>query len=259
MLFRLLTVVGISILALSCNSLKVKTIQPFARPVAPIKVALIATVIGKIEQPLFPLIDASIYNAKTFKIATQLMAQQDSAANQYQAKLKDILEKNLGIQIVTQPEFILADSTKTLPEFPQALLTHNEHFPRIHIPANERMHFDFPKGDFRKAINSNQFITTCEIYCKALGVDAVLVSHSNLRVFGVSGFGINGAVGLETEFTMVSKTGQVLAKGSGLTKREINNGKDIGHFSKMLNQIDFLADVLAKDMVGIPYKEGGKK
>jgi hypothetical protein len=48
----------------SCNTLKIYTIQPYKKNDKIKEIALMPVVIGKIDQPIFPLIDAAMFNKK---------------------------------------------------------------------------------------------------------------------------------------------------------------------------------------------------
>jgi len=107
--FRISTLAIIVLAFTSCSTIRVNY---YGNKVVPVqKIALVSTMIGKIQQSPIPLLDAAVFNAKTNKIADQIMDMQKKAVDKYQVLVASGLKNNFNCQV------IYADSLHNLPGF----------------------------------------------------------------------------------------------------------------------------------------------
>ncbi len=95
-------------------------------------ITLFSTMIGKIQQPVFPLIDAAIFNAKTNSIADQIIDLQKNNIDHFREIVASSLNRNFNCEILYGPSLEAKTELNEIKinyDFQKALRIDNRHFP----------------------------------------------------------------------------------------------------------------------------------
>ncbi len=207
-----------------------------------------ATMVGPIMQPLFPLIDADIFNKKTNEFSEELTAAQQEHVNSYKKILLDKLQKTYQIttpsDIGIRPEGIqLADGQH------DTIIVNSENHPYIYVADG-----DFRLDQFKKAKNIEKMFATNEELkqqikdvCEAYDYYHLVVSYSRVSVMSVSAFGAAGNVRLESYLFMYSKYGKLLFTVTGVTKPISTSGKVLEDYTDRFDEYDYLSSLMVQE------------
>jgi hypothetical protein len=252
--FRLIFTLFIVVILSSCNQIRVLTSIPYSKSQRIRSVALMPVVIGKIDQPIFPLIDAGMFNSKTNKIANLLIDEQTKIINAFRDSLALIISNQLKINVLSGDELYENPGFGEVQHNASSMETEDKEFPYLIIPDKEKMPFICKKGNLPKALLSEENKKICITICEKLKVDAIAVSFLNLSVLGASAFGISGALATSIKVSIIDKNGKLVSEGFIVGKNTPINGKKIEDYKLKLNEYPFLAEILIKDMSGQKYK-----
>jgi hypothetical protein len=241
--FRISTLAIIVLAFTSCSTIRVNY---YGNKVVPVqKIALVSTMIGKIQQSPIPLLDAAVFNAKTNKIADQIMDMQKKAVDKYQVLVASGLKNNFNCQV------IYADSLHNLPgfvvikekyNFKNGLRLKSDNYPFIFTAKDDINPFNFDNGNidsyFRDSLN---YKSTISEISKKLNTDLIAVSYSTLAT-GAGSFGIYGQLQLVTILYIFDKNGDLLSKSSNMSKPTNISGSDIEEYRSQLDNLSLLLD-----------------
>lgn len=235
----------------SCSTIKVNYYGPKVENVQ--SIALVSTMIGKIQQPIFPLIDAGMFNEKTNSIADQIMDIQKKNINNYQKVVAGSLKRNYNCKVILGDELLAIEGYKQLQDNlnnKKNLRIENDHFPYIISAENDIYPFPFVKGNvlnFFKTPENYRSITT-EIG-KTVGTDLFAVSYSTLAIGGVGYFGIYGTLYLVTYLYIFDKDGNLVADASSISKPTSVSGKQIDEYRDQLDNISIILDPMMQKLL----------
>ena len=213
-------------------------------------IALFSTLIGKIQQPIFPLIDAGIFNVKTNSIADQIMDLQQKNIDKCQQIVAKSLESNFNCNV------LYANSLHDLPgfvelkekyDFKNSLRIESDHFPKIITAKGDINPFKFEKGDVIKYFsNSLNYKSQIIEICKKINVDLVAVSYSTLSVTGAGMMGIYGYLRLDTYIYLFDKDGDLVSDGHSWSKPTNIAGKKIEEYRSQLDNLSIIIEPMMK-------------
>ncbi len=237
----------------SCNTLKIYTIQPYKKNDKIKEIALMPVVIGKIDQPIFPLIDAAMFNKKTNKIADTITVEAQMMIDTFRYALAQYMTEYFGVKVWYGKELSMKEGYANITHLAESLDTKNEHFPSLILAEGDKMPFQIKKGDVEDGLDSEKAEMIAKEVCSHLNVDALAISFTHLSVISAGGFGLSGNVVLFTEIIMFDKNGIPLSSGYAQGKYTTINGKYIYEYRNKLKEFPFLNEILVKDMAGIKY------
>ena len=191
---KILRIFFYSCIILICSCSSSKNIHYYGTNTEKIeKIALISTIIGKIDQPTLPLIDAAEFNYKTNDIADKINQLQIQKVDEYRSLLASSIKKYFKCSVIYGDSLHYAQEFGILKEkydFPEALKINNKNFPKLICGSNDINPFQFENGKvtefFKDPVNYQNPIS---VICKTLGADIIIVSFSRLLVYGTSAFG----------------------------------------------------------------------
>jgi hypothetical protein len=219
------------------------------------KIALVSTMIGKVDQQIFPLIDAAIFNAKVNKIADDIFEMEKRNVDKLRDRVGESLAANFKVNV------IYGDSLYKLSEygelkkkfdFKRALDTNNERFPFIIIPKKEINPFMFEKGNVISYFNETEKNYTQPISSIAnkLKVELVAVSYSYIST-GAGSFGISGVAQAITYLFIFDKKGNLISSSTNFSKGTVVSGSNVDHFN---TEIDNLMGMIDPMMIKVYEK-----
>lgn len=229
----------------SCATVRVKSYSKRTERVK--NVVLLSTMIGKVKQPLFPLIDAAIFNDKTNSVAKEIIELQQNNIKSFRLNCAKAIKNGLRCNV------LFGDSLCALPEYKALinsyssknnLLTGNGFFPTITMCDNDLAPFKFDNGKvtsfFRNIENYKSIIA--DIGSK-VDADLFAVSFSELNVINVSSFGIMGTLRLDTYLYLFDKSGNLMTEGHSWSEKCRTSGKQMKDYSNQL--LSFSPTILA--------------
>jgi len=213
------------------------------------KIALVSTYIGKIQQPVLPLIDAGLFNKKTNEIADEIIDMQGRYVDKFRENIAANIEKYFNCEVIYGDKLTALDGFGALKEnysFPDNLYIENDHFPVMHIASGDINPFTFDDGKVLKYFDDfNNYKLTVFNMCKEMGWDFVAVSYSQLSILSVSAFGISGAIRLDSYIYVFDKFGDLIAKGKAYSKFTNIKGKELGDYESKIEDFSLISDPLS--------------
>jgi len=232
---NVLKTIVLAILAIAFTSCSTMKINYYGKKIENVQsITLVSTMIGKFQQPIFPLLDAGMFNEKTIKIADRIMDIQQKNIDKYRDIVAGSLKTNFKCKVIYGDSLQNTDgfeSLKSSSNFKNNLRTENDHFPYIITAKNDINPFRFEKGDVVK------YFATPENYKSAIAkigektnTEYIAVSYTTLAVGGVGYFGIYGYLMLDTYIYIFNKNGDLVADGRTWSKPTSIGGKEVEEY-----------------------------
>lgn len=253
-----LKTISISILILllaSCATMKVKNSDKKVDKVQ--RIALFSTMIGKIQQPTFPLIDAAVFNAKTNSIADQIMDMQKQNID----KCREIVA--LSLKKTFKCDVIFGDSLQSQSGYTllkdtynnrNALRIDNDNYPFVITATGDINPFKFENGMvvsyFSESENYKNIISELS---KKVNSDLIAISFSTLSVANVGMLGIMGTLRLDTYLYLFDNTGDLISKAHSWTKPATISGKEIDQYVSQLDNLSLIIEPMMNKII-LNYK-----
>ncbi len=216
-------------------------------------ITLLETMIGKIQQPVIPLIDAAAFNAKTNSIADQIMDMQKKNIDNYREIVASSLKNNFNCEVIFGNSLQDKSEFTELKEkfnFPNALRIKNDNYPMLITGSNDINPFRFENGKVVKffKVPSNYKNAISEI-CKKVNSDLIAISYSTLTVSGVGAFGVRGALRLDTYIYLFDKEGDLNSNGHIWSKQAGISGKQIEDYKSQLDNLSLIIEPMMNKIV----------
>jgi hypothetical protein len=226
----------------------------------PIKsITLVSTMIGRMLQPIIPLLDAAPFNKKTNSIASLIVEQEMKSIESFREAVASNLKTQFNCDVIygnaltSKPEY--KELIKKY-DFPTNLIIDNPNFTKIIINNDEKNLFQIEDGNvFKYMRNVDQFKNNIAEMCTSLKTDYLAVSYSNLAVVQFGMFGGHGKIVLQTAIYLFDKDGNMVAKGSKDSKPLRVVGDDIMDYKTQLNS---LSEILPPMMEKVSKKLNDK-
>lgn len=253
-----LKLISLAIVAIALTSCATIRISHYGKKVDKVeKVALFSTMIGKIQQPIFPLIDAAVFNQKTNSIADQIMDLQKKNVDKCQVVVASSLEKNFNCKVLYADSLCNSIEYAELKEnydFKSSLRTNNDHFPLIITAKDDINPFRFENGDVIEYFNYNtdyKFIIS-ELG-KRINTDLIAVSYSTFTITGAGVFGIYGYLRLDTYLFLFDKYGDLISEAHTWSKPENISGNQIDEYQAQLDNLSIILEPMMDKLI-LKYK-----
>jgi hypothetical protein len=250
--FNGIVLINVLLLITSCATIKVKNSGTKTEPVK--SIILFSTMIGRIQQPVLPLIDAAAFNEKTNSIADQIMDLQKQTIDNYREIISNSLKKHFNCEVFS------AASLHSIPEFSELKAKHNysknlrvdnNHFPQIIIGSDDINPFQFENGKiiqyFKEPGNYKQIISEINTMLKS---DLVAVSYSQLSVIGAGMFGAWGNLRLDTYIYLFDKDGVLVTEGHTWSKQANISGRELQQYKYQLDNLSWIIEPLMIKIAG---------
>ena len=232
----------------SCAKMIIKTAVPYQKTQQNIKIALFPVMIGKVEQPIFPLIDASMFNKRTNKIADQIMDMQKKEIDKIREVAANTIKKYIGSEIIYSENLHKTERFKNLIKtnnYTNSLIIENDNFPVVLISSGDINPYKYTNGNVISYFKeSNNYKETIINLCKELDVDAIVINYSNLNIIGVTAFGGSANIRLDTYLYVISKNGELLGNGYAYSKPIVIKGKEITDYKMVIDEYPNLFEAL---------------
>jgi hypothetical protein len=249
--FKVITLAIVAIAFTSCATMK---INYYGKRVDKVQdIALFSTMIGKIQQPIFPLIDAAAFNEKTNSIADQIMDLQKKNIDKCQEIVASSLKKNFNCKVLYADSLhALAGFTelKEKYDFKNSLRTENDHYPFIITAKDDINPFRFDKGNVINYFNNstNYKIMISELG-KRINTDLIAVSYSTLTVTGAGMFGIYGYLRLDTYLFLFDKEGDLISDARTWSMPANISGKQIDEYKAQLDNLSLIIEPMMNKVI----------
>ena len=216
------------------------------------KIALFPVMIGKLNKPILPLIDAAIFNKKPNQIAPNIMKLEKTKVNDIEFDTAKILAKYFKCNVVYGDSLKILSQSVDLKRFhsSRGLTTNDPNFSSIILAESSINPFSFEEGNvahyFKAPSNYSSIIRQL---CEVLKVDAIAVSHSYLSFGNVQIFGISARLNLNTHIYLFDKNGNLLTEGVASSKGFQSKGKDISEYGLVLDDYPTIFDPLVQRLL----------
>jgi hypothetical protein len=210
-------------------------------------IALISTLIGKINQSPTPLISAGPFNKKINSIASLIIKEEEKCIDGYRDAVASSLKKYFNCEILYGSTLTTKSEYQEIIKkynFPDNLKIDDENFPKILIPNDETNLFAFDNWKavpyfLRKEKNTKN--TTSEI-CKLLGTDLIAVSYSSMYNQKYGTFGGHAKVYMFTSIFIYNKEGKLVSKAYNASKPVKIVGDDLNEYKTVLGSLPNILD-----------------
>lgn len=214
------------------------------------KVAFIELAIAPPEMPLFPLLDAAMYNSSFKKIFPQLnevhASAIDSLTEQFGSAFKSVsgVEYVYGKQLVGLPEYAALET--------KPLTIPNANFPELVTMAGTKNVIDVGSKSFSDNF-LNEYRPSPEVLAKiaaALKVDGLVVGMVSVPTLGAGAFGMGGPRMSKVSLYFFDATGKFHMKGFASSLPSSSSPGDIKHYQMTLEKSSGMANELASKIYG---------
>lgn len=282
---KVLSLAIAAIVFASCAKMKIKY---YGKKVEKVEsIALFSTMIGKIQQPFFPVLSSAIFNEKTNAIADQIIDLQKRNIDNCREIVALSLKKNFNCKI------LYADSLHALAGFAElkrkfdfknslryadtlhaqtqpaglldqiglnrSLRSENDFYPLIITAKDDINPFQFKKGDVPKYFyNSANYKAVIAELGKKTNTDLIAVSYSALDVTAAGRFGITwyGDLQLYTCLLLFDKEGDMIASAYTYSKPTRISGEKIEKYKEQLDKLQTIFEpMMNKVIVKFPTKK----
>jgi hypothetical protein len=245
---KLISLMLVGLLFASCATMKVKVNTSYTDGLAIDTLYLVSTMIGPVVQPVLPLIDAAAFNAKTNKIADQIMDVQQKSVDDFHDILVSILEQKLPVALVTGKEFDAERAARY--KVRSGIQIDNKNFPMVFFSEGDMNMIELGKGRNEVDIFKNNAANTANIsrFAGDLGVSNVVLSFSRLNIVSVGMFGGSGNIRLETFFYVYGADGELLLDAYAWSKFNTIRGKDLSQYKYELTNFNPLVQLIAQEL-----------
>jgi hypothetical protein len=245
---KLLPLIIIVVLFASCASLKVKVNTSHTGGLAIDTLYLVSTMIGPVVQPVIPLIDAAAFNAKTNKIADQILDEQQKSVDNFRSILVNVLEQELPVVVVTGNEFDSDPAGRY--KVRSGIQVDNKNFPMAFFGEGDMNMIDLGKGrnvvDIFKDNTAN--ISSISRFASDLGISNVVLSFSRLNILSVGMFGGSGNIRLETFLYVYGADGELLLDAYAWSKFNTINGRELSQYKYELTNFNPLIKLIVQEL-----------
>lgn len=220
------------------------------------KVALIATLVEKPSSPIFPIMDAGIFNGKFDGIAAEIDKSTQDNVDQYRENVVKKLESELGMKVSYGPALgktkeYQAIVKEGLQEFPVA--NYKDKFSVIQASA-EKNYFNAEKGEFIEYFGKVDMAKHAAYFCEKLKVDGIAFSLNQLVITNVGMFGISGNAILKTSIIVYDKSGTQVLLATAVTEPAVSvNGGNAAEFAALLAATNQVRPI---DAIFLKIREG---
>jgi len=249
-----LKLMSLAITAIAFSSCATMKINHYGKKVNNVQnIALFSTMIGKIQQPVLPLIDAAAFNEKTNSIADQIMDLQKKNIDKCQGIVASSLNKNFNCKV------LYADALHTMAgyvelkekfDFKSALRIENDNYPFVITAKNDINPFRLEKGNVLKYFNSStNYKGVMAELGKKMNTDLIAVSYTTLTVAAVGMFGIYGNLRLDTYLYLFDKEGDLISDAHTWSKPTNISGKKIDEYRAQLDNLSIIIEPMMNKLM----------
>jgi len=248
---RIVVLVTMASIVASCSTMKINFSDQKMEKVH--SITLVSTLIGKIQQPVLPLIDAAAFNDKTNSIADQIMNLQGQKVDDCRQVVASSLERNCHCKVICGDSLFrkaVFSELKNRFDFKDALQTNKKRYPYITIAHGDINPFQFEKGNVTKYFNEpNNYKSTMVELSKKLDTDLIAVSYSELRVVNAGMFGLFGSLRIDTYLYLFNREGFLVASGYTWSKPKNISGKKIEDYQWHLDNLSVVVEPMIVKMI----------
>jgi hypothetical protein len=229
-LFRFFCFATALVMLVSCASNV--TVHHYAKNNSKVEsIVLISTMLGKLQQPTFPLLDAAMLNNKTNLVAYNIMEEQKKQIDKCRDIVAEKLKASFQCEVLYGATLQNVDAFQNLKnkyDYPSALRTNKDNFPYVITASGDINPFEYKNGNVKEYMTkyNKAYREAISELCQELQVDLVAVSYSNLAVSGVQAFGNGGQIRLDTMLYFFDKTGAMVTETGTKTERVLFPGEN---------------------------------
>lgn len=221
---KLIRFVIFTLVALILGSCATTHVQFYGKDTKKVEsIALISTLIGRLKQPTFPLIDAALLNDKTNLIAYNIMEDQKKQVDKCRDTVAEQLKTHFGSEVLfgeTLQNVEGFESLKTKYNFSGSLRTNNDNFPTVILSTGDINPFEYKLGNVKAYMTreNKAYREAAAAICQELNVDIVAVSYSQITIKKVGMFGGSAMLALDTFIYMFDRNGILVSQGNTSTE-----------------------------------------
>jgi hypothetical protein len=214
------------------------------------KVAIVELAIAPPETPVFPLLDAAMYNSSFAKIYPQLnevhASAIDTLTDDFGSAFKAAsgVEYLYGKQLVSMPEYAAIEGKS--PKIP------NANFPELVTIAGTKNVIEVSGNSFNDNHLNNKKPSAEGLSKIAtdLKVDGVVVGLVSVPTIGAAAFGLSGSRMSKVSLYFFDAKGKFVMKGFASSLPSSSSAGDIKHYQTALENSGTLAQALADKIYG---------
>ena len=219
------------------------------------EMALFPVMIGNLETPVFPLIDAAFFDKKVNSISNEIMTMQSKKVDEIRERTAEILEEYFNCKVLYGKELQAKESYDKLYQkynFTQNLLLGELVFSKILVASGDMNPYPFIKGDVINHFREEQmYQVMVRNLCRELDVDAIAVGYSRLWFGNVQPFGISAKLKLSTYIVIFNKEGKIIGQGNASSKGFNTKGKDVAEYELSLDDFSLIFRPLVQKIISL--------
>ncbi|MCJ7759145.1 MAG: hypothetical protein MUP24_13485 [Gillisia sp.] len=248
---RVILFILVSFLISSCATTKVmvKVNTVYTNPISIDTLNLVSIMIGPVLQPVLPLIDAAEFNAKTNKIADQILDEEQKAIETYKSLLINNLKGKLNKPILTGSDFSSDPSNKY--KVKNIIQIDNKNFPIVFFSIGDLNIIDFGKGKNVNSIFKNNTDLKIQIpkFASELKLKTILISYNRLNVIGKGKIGASFYLRLESYLYLYDSSGNLLIDVYAWSKPTAIEGEKLGGYKFQLDNFQELSSLMSQELL----------
>jgi hypothetical protein len=232
----------------SCASTRVNVISNLPNGVSIDTLFQASSMIGPVFLPIFPLIDAGVFNEKVFKISNEIMDIEQRQMANFDSILIASIENVVPVKKVnSQKKSIVKDGEG---ERVVQLQIDNKDFPIVYISKNSTNLVEFGKGrNLQMMFRESELLKKNIIkFASENNSSPIMLVYNRLAVVGVGYFGLTGNMRLETYVFIYDSYGRLIVEANGFTKPKLISGKDVGEIEGVLDEYEDLAELFSIEL-----------
>jgi hypothetical protein len=245
---KLLTFLSIAMILSSCYSTKVLVDTRNDQPIAVDTLFLVSTMIGPVEQPVFPLLDAAAFNSKTNDLADQILVEEQKIVEKYETLLIESLNARLPVVVKAGEDITSALANQYRINI--GIQINDKDFPVVFFSEGDINILDFDKKmDMSYIFNNVGLKRRIAKIASDLNLENVLVCYNRLCVVNVGSFGFLGDLRLESYLYLYDSDGELLMTANGRTMPTTIDGNQINQYKFQLDNFRALAHLMSSELV----------
>lgn len=207
-------------------------------------ITLFSTMIGKIKQPVIPVLPAVSINEQTNSIAGEIMDLQVQNIDKFREIVASSLKRHFkcevkyGISLHSMAEY---QELKEKTNNNDAPKLKNKHFPYVVLASNDFNPFELIEGDAVQYFSEPQnYKLKAQTICQGLNTDILAVSFSRLSMEWISGF--IGGLHLDTYLFLFDRTGNLFSQGHAWSMTTLTTGSQILDYKQQFDNLSFILE-----------------
>ena len=253
--FFIYFVLVISIVITSCSTFKIKLEGNSEKVKTFENIGILNVYICPPDSPIFPLLDAGIYNGKFNDIYADIAMYHEKNADTISTYLGKQFEKYSGAKIVYGENLysLFPADLKNQSNLKQySLVLNNDNFPKIPYPKYALNFFNFsdnssPESYFER-LDFQNIRSVIKNICEYIKTDGLIISYISVPTISVGAFGISGNRLLKGRLFFFDKNGNHVCTGVMVSNQTSSSPDNFKHYELVFSDYYRLSDLLLRHL-----------